>query len=123
VCRLFFRWAQTRSGGQCPPCPYPLVAAQHWQRVASATPAAVRLLLVPFGVGVGIGIGIDSDCVLWLVLTLSKSHLLSFDSDSDTDPDTDYDPYRDRGGPTVIGTRLSCVENMPKHQGLSSPTI
>jgi hypothetical protein len=66
----------------------PLVATQHWQRVASATHAwsqllAIRLLLVPIGVGVGIGIGID---------------LFSFDSDTDTDPgtDPDYNPYRDR---------------------------
>jgi hypothetical protein len=100
-------------------CPNPLVAAQHWQRVASATRGlaaawsrllAIRLHLVPIGVGVGIGIGIGFDFVLGLVLThgaislpefpVSKSHLFSFDSDSDpdTDPDPgpDYNPYRDR---------------------------
>jgi hypothetical protein len=122
ACAAFFLGAQTCSGGHCPPCPYPLVAAQHWQRIASATPTAVRLLLVP--IGVGVGIGIDSDCVLWLVLTrraVSKSHLLSFDSDSDTDPDTDYDPHRDRDVLTRSGRVYPVLKICPNTSGGHCP--
>jgi hypothetical protein len=71
----------------------PLVAAQHWQRVASATRALINAVMhkaqvrseaCESSIGIEIEIGIDS-------VQVCASVRLDFDTDTDTDFDTETD--------------------------------